>query len=146
LRAWEKIMTIKKLKGGCQCRAVRYSISAEPVMGGHCHCLDCQKASGAGHSTILAFPENKVKITGKVKSFKSKAESGAMVTRQFCPKCGGRFFGKTPNWPGMIMVMAGSLDDASDVKASMTVYNKRKWSWDHMDPSTPTFEAMPPPQ
>lgn len=44
------------LKGGCLCGAVRYEASAEPVFSGHCYCVDCQKETGGGHSTVAAIP------------------------------------------------------------------------------------------
>jgi hypothetical protein len=28
-------------RGGCLCGAIRYEITAEPMMAGHCQCLDC---------------------------------------------------------------------------------------------------------
>ena len=136
----------KKIKGRCQCGAVRYETSVEPVMAGHCHCTDCQKSTGTGHASGAGFPAGKVKFTGKLKSYKSKTASGGTATRKFCPVCGGRISYESTNWPGMLLVMAGSLDDASFLKPGMAVFGKRKHAWDHMDASIQTFEAMPPPQ
>jgi hypothetical protein len=136
----------KKIKGGCQCRAVRWETSAVPLMAGHCNCDDCRKSTGGGHATVIAFPEKKVKITGKLKSYKSKTESGGTATRKFCPKCGGRISFQTTNWPGNLLMMAGSLDDPSVAKPGMAVYGKRRPAWDNIDKSIQTFDTMPPPQ
>ena len=43
-------------EGGCLCGAVRYTCNAEPVFAGHCHCVDCRRSSGTGHSGLDPFP------------------------------------------------------------------------------------------
>ena len=35
-----------EFSGGCRCGSARYRCSAEPTFTGHCHCRDCQYASG----------------------------------------------------------------------------------------------------
>ena len=35
--------------GSCLCGAVHYTISGDPMMAGHCHCIDCRKSAGTGH-------------------------------------------------------------------------------------------------
>jgi len=132
--------------GRCHCGDVTFEVDAEPIMSGQCHCLDCQKASGAGHANAVAFPQDAVKINGKTASYQSTADSGATVTRTFCPRCGSRLFGSSTGMPGMLTVMAGALDDPSIYQAMMTVYTKRRHAWDTVAEGAPSFEAMPPPQ
>ncbi len=57
------------LTGGCQCGAVRYECSAEPLFTGNCHCRDCQKATGGAYVPAFAVPVQSVKITGDVKYY-----------------------------------------------------------------------------
>lgn len=130
--------------GRCQCGDVSFEIAAEPVMSGQCHCLDCQRASGAGHTNMIAFPEPAVKIHGRTAGYQSKADSGATVTRMFCPRCGSRLFGSSSGMPGMLTVNAGVLDDPSIYKPMMSVYAKRRRSWDLLADGAPAFDAMPP--
>ena len=132
------------IKGGCQCGAVRYEISGEPRVVGHCHCIDCQKANGAGHVTHALFQQDEIKIEGKTAEYASRADSGATVTRSFCSVCGGRLFGRSTSMPGMVTVQVGSMDDPNIVEPSMAVYARTRPHWDHMDATMPSFEAMPP--
>lgn len=133
-----------KITGSCQCGAVRYETSADPVFAGHCQCIDCKKSTGTGHATIGAFPESAVKITGKTKSYASKADNGGTATRDFCPNCGGRLWFRSSNMPGLMLIMAGSMDNPSAVSPGMAIYQKHHAAWDHFDPKLATFEAMPP--
>jgi hypothetical protein len=54
--------------GGCACGAIRYQISAEPMVSNHCQSRDCQRKSGTGHGSYLTFPSRKaVKLEGEAK-------------------------------------------------------------------------------
>lgn len=131
-------------KGSCLCGTIRYEATGDPMMTGHCHCLDCQKSSGADHTSMLAFPAEAVKVTGKLANFDSKADSGATVTRSFCPKCGSSVIGRSSGMPGMMTVTVGTLDGAQGFKPMMRVYDKRRRTWDAIDTALPSFPSMPP--
>lgn len=130
--------------GGCLCGAVRYSCSAEPAMAGHCHCEDCRRSSGSGHSSHLAVPEPSVTMTGEIKGYARAADSGHMVTRYFCPTCGAALYSMNDGIPGMMFLRASSLDDLEVFKPQMHVYASRAASWDHRTEGLPVFDVMPP--
>lgn len=134
---------MEKISGSCQCGAVRYEIDAEPMVALHCQCLDCKKSSGSGHVTAGAFPEAAVHITGTLKSYSNVSDSGATVTRAFCPECGGRISFKSSGIPGMLAITAGSMDDPNAISPSIAVYHKRHASWDYLDPALPVSEEQP---
>ena len=133
-----------KFTGGCQCGGIRYQADADPVFAAHCQCNDCKKASGTGHATAAAFPDAAVTFTGKAKAFTTTTDAGAKATREFCPECGGRLTFRSTSMPGMVLLMAGSLDDPGAIKPTGAIYNKRHLGWDHLDPSLNIAEAMPP--
>ena len=130
--------------GGCLCGAVRYSCSAEPAMAGHCHCEDCRRSSGTGHSSHLAVPEASVTLTGETKGYERPANSGNVVTRHFCPNCGAAVFSRNAAMPGMMFLRASSLDDLEVFKPQMHVYVARAASWDYRHGDLPVFQEMPP--
>jgi len=134
-----------KLTGGCQCGKVRYEIDAAPAMSAHCHCRDCQKATGTGHLTAALFPRAAVHVTGEMKGYTSKGDSGQDVTRFFCPNCGSRILTQPAVMPDMTIVAVGSLDDPNAIgDVGMALYAKHRNRWDHVHPSVQSFEAMPP--
>jgi hypothetical protein len=133
------------LTGGCLCGAVRYECTAEPLFTGNCHCRDCQRATGGAYTPALAVSAHSLKITGDVKYYESRADSGNTFSRGFCPACGGRVFGKTSGFPQFVLITAGSLDDPSRFKPAMDFFTSSAQPWDHMDPNLPKFPKQPQP-
>lgn len=132
------------IEGGCLCGQVRFKVAAEPVLGGRCCCLACQKLSGGGHTDNIVFPEGAYQIEGKVTDFEWTADSGGSVTTSFCPECGSPLFGKSTNMQGLKMVRTGALDDPSIYAPQMVVYASRRHAWDPHDERLPAFDEMPP--
>lgn len=133
-----------QLTGGCQCGGVRFEATGEPAFSAHCQCIDCKKSSGAGHVTAAGYAESAVAFHGRTTTYTSKTDSGVDATRDFCPVCGGRIAMRTPNFPGMVLLMAGAIDDSSSLKPGAALYEKRHAAWDHFDPALPRPEGMPP--
>ncbi|MFK5985766.1 MAG: GFA family protein [Pseudomonadota bacterium] len=130
--------------GQCLCGEVKYNISSKPVRQGQCHCDDCRKSTGTGHSANAFFKKEDVHISGETHHYGSVTDTGSIVTRYFCPKCASRLFGTSSVVTNIISVSAGTLDDSSWFKADAIVYNKSKPIWDFMDETIPAYEEMPP--
>ena len=135
-------MTVK-FTGGCTCGAVRYECLAKPVMTGNCHCRDCQRASGGPFVSMLAVPAAALKITGEVKYYETKSDTGNIFSRGFCSECGARLFGKSAGQPRLAMITAGSLDDPSGYRPAIDFFTSSAQPWDHMNPALPKFPKMP---
>lgn len=133
----------KKITGSCLCGAVQYQCDSEPAFVGHCHCVDCRKASGTGHGTHVGMTEQAFHVEGDVKFYDQPADSGNIVSRGFCPNCGSAIFSTNSGVPGISFIRASSLDDPEVITPQMIVYASRAASWDHMDPNLPTFAEMP---
>ncbi|NJO34124.1 MAG: GFA family protein [Rhodospirillales bacterium] len=129
--------------GGCLCGACKYEIDGDPVVVAHCHCTDCQKLSGAGHSTGAMFAENGVCLSGPTTSYSMPAESGNEVTRIFCSKCGSPLFGKNSGMPGFMTVPLGTLDSPDDLVPQVVVFARSRRHWDIVDENLPTYQAQP---
>jgi len=129
--------------GGCLCGAVRYVSTSDPQIVAHCHCIDCRKTSGTGHCTHLVVPADSFSMTGELPYYDHPADSGNMVSRGFCPKCGSAIVSKNSYMPSNVFPRASSLDDPEIAKPQFVVYASRAPSWDHVDPSLPSFPEMP---
>ena len=129
--------------GSCLCGAGHYQSSAYPQCVGQCHCVDCRKTSGTDHGTHLVVPEDAFSVTGKLKFFDHPADSGNIVSRGFCPECGGPIYSRNSNMKGVVFVRASSLEDLEIAKPQVIVYASRAPSWSRLDPDLPTYAEMP---
>ncbi|MFK5987026.1 MAG: GFA family protein [Pseudomonadota bacterium] len=132
--------------GQCLCGDVKYTITAKPVRFVQCHCDDCRRTTGTGHTSNAFFKQDAVNIIGETHSHAVVTDTGSIISRYFCPRCGSHLFGKSSVFTKFIGISAGTLDDSSWFKADVIVYNKRKPAWDFMDNSITTYEEMPPPR
>lgn len=130
--------------GGCTCGAVRYEIAAEPVRSFQCQCRDCQRDTGAGHSSVAVFPRAAMQISGEVTEHLRTADTGSGKRKGFCSKCGSPLYNKPQNVPDLIGVYVGTLDDPSGFKPQMVMFASRGHQWDHLDPAIPTVPNMRP--
>ena len=131
------------LTGRCLCGRCSYTIEGDPVVVAHCHCIDCQRLSGAGHATGAMFAEAGVSLSGDAASFALTSDSGATVTRLFCPTCGSPLFGKNTGMPGFMTVTLGTLDRPDLLTPQVAVFARTRRAWDTMDSSVATFDAQP---
>jgi len=132
-----------KFTGGCACGAIRYEVSAEPIVMFNCHCRDCRKTTGGPYTPVFYVPAKAFKITkGSPKYYDTPSEMVGENQRGFCPECGSRLFGgKTEQGQG---IAASSLDDPSLYKPQFEIWASDAQPWDHMDPKLPKFEKYRP--
>ena len=131
--------------GGCACGTIRYHISDEPLFQFDCQCRDCQRMSGTGHGSYLAFPSRlNVTLMGKAQHWNMIADSGTVKTRGFCPTCGSPVHLISSAKPDLFSVHAASLDDPSRYKPQAVTYRTRGYVWDCLDPVLPKFDEMAP--
>ncbi|WP_395674417.1 GFA family protein [Inquilinus sp.] len=131
--------------GGCACGAIRYEIAGEPLAMNDCQCRDCQRRSGTGHGSYLAFPSRGVtRLTGEAARWACVADSGKEKSHAFCPACGSPVSLTFPAMPDIFIVHAGSLDDPARYRPQALTYRIRGHAWDRIDENLPQFERMPP--
>lgn len=114
------------------------------MMSIHCYCEDCRRSSGTGHGSHVAVAEEALSVEGKTTAYVKPSDSGAAVTRYFCPTCGSAVYSTNSGMPGVIFLRASSLDDLEVFKPQMHVFASRAASWDAPAPGSNVFETMPP--
>jgi hypothetical protein len=130
--------------GGCACGTIRYELRAEPMMTNDCHCRQCQRESGTGHGSYLAFPRAAAKVQGEAKTWDLVGDNGTVKRRAFCPTCGLPVYLTFPGMPDVFVVRAGTLDDPGRYKPQMAFWTAAAQAWDHIDPALQKFDKMPP--
>src|SRR5919198_4443415 len=130
--------------GGCACGAFRYKPAAEPMVMFHCHCRDCQRASGGPFSSYVIVPAAAFKILqGSPRFHDSSSERGGKTHRGFCPDCGSPVMVKNDANPDIVAIRTASLDDPSWFNQQMDVWTSDAHAWDQMNPALPKFEKYP---
>jgi hypothetical protein len=85
------------LTGGCQCGAVRYAISAEPLAVYVCHCRECQKQSASAFGISVLVPRDAFRVErGEVRIWSRPTDSGRTLDCMFCAECGSRVWHASP--------------------------------------------------
>jgi hypothetical protein len=130
--------------GGCACGAIRYESTAEPVRMFHCHCRDCQRASGGPYSSYVVVPADAFKLLqGSLPFHPLPSERGGMTRRGFCPECGSPIAVKPDAAPQLVGIRTASLDDPSWFKPQMDTWVSDAHAWDEMNSGLPKFEKYP---
>ena len=129
--------------GGCLCGKVRYRMTGPVRMCVACHCKNCQRQAGSALSVVIGLDEDAIEITGTVKTYRDKGETGGDVWRQFCGDCGSPLFTIADAAPGMKFIKAGTLDDTSALRPAFHCYTKSKQDWLTLG-DLPHFAEMPP--
>jgi hypothetical protein len=133
-----------ELSGGCLCGAVRYQLSEPPRLVLSCWCRVCQYI-GAGSSTVSAtFKASSISVTGELRQYRSTADSGQSVRRQFCANCGTHVLAHSETFPSLMFVRIGTLDDPGSVRPSVTMWTASAPSWAPIDPRLPMLDQQPP--
>jgi len=134
-----------QLEGACLCGSVRYTCDAQPVLTLLCHCTHCQRTSGAPYSVDVAVPRDSIKITGEIASYRDKGDdTGMLVVRQFCPKCGSPIISDVNATPQVLWIKAGSLHDSSWLTPQMNIWTESAQPWVSIDKNIPCFPRNPP--
>src|SRR5207253_5873195 len=89
------------LQGGCSCAAVRYELTASPLIVHACHCRDCQRITGSGFVINIWIEKKFVEAKGAApKSFRLNGGSGKHHDVFFCSTCGTYVWSKYHIAPG----------------------------------------------
>jgi hypothetical protein len=117
------------ITGGCLCGQIRYTLKSAPVATVVCHCTHCQKASGSAFSTYVVAPRADIDISGTLASYDDTADSGNILKRSFCPKCGSSIMSESSGRPGVAVLKAGTLDDPSSIAPTMQIWTQSAQPW-----------------
>lgn len=130
--------------GQCLCGSVAYELAAEPLMLAFCHCRACQYISGGEPAAVAVAPAGTFRLTqGKLKAYRSKADSGNMADRHFCPECGTHVVSRLEAGP-IVAVKVGTLDRPLSLQPQMELWTANAQPWAHRPEVAMRFEKNPP--
>ena len=130
-------MTVQR-QAACHCGQLRVRLEGDPVLVSSCHCLACQRRSGALFGSTSFFKRAQVTaIEGEHRTWRRAGDSGRFLTFHFCPTCGSNVFWEAEAVPDMLSVAVGAFADPTFPAPSRTVWCESKHGW------LPFPEAIP---
>jgi hypothetical protein len=137
-------MTDFTLEGGCQCGAIRYRLTAPPLMAYACHCSECRRTTASAFGVSCAVLQETMEITrGTLKRIDWEVESGAHRYGEFCGACGSRIRNGDVPSRGVFSLRAGTLDDQQWAEPVAHTWLSSKVGWFSVPDDALTFDAQP---
>lgn len=116
--------------GGCGCGAVRYSVTAEPLISYLCHCTECQRRTSSAFGLNFQIPtEHLVIDKGAPATRVRTADSGNELELNFCGDCGTSLFSAPAARPQLRVIYAGTLDDPSWLPVKLHIWSDSALPW-----------------
>lgn len=126
----------------CACGNVGVAVRGRVLTMLLCSCEDCQMATGSGHAALALFRASDVTVTGETRSFTRPSNSGASLTRWFCPNCGTPLFGRTSRVEAITIVPVGLFGRAADwYRPSQLIFARSHRDWDVVDDSLAQWQT-----
>ena len=107
----------------CCCGQLHLTIEGEPLRISMCHCLECQRRTGAVISNQARFRRDQVTIAGNATAWTRTAESGNALTFHFCPTCGSTVYWEGAGFPGYVAVAIGTFADPNTMTGCLDLLN-----------------------
>lgn len=122
-------------EAACACGQLRVRLAGEPYLVSSCHCLACQRRTGALFGANSFFKRTQATVEGEAKSFRRQADSGNWLDFRFCPSCGSTVFWYPESAPETICIAVGTLADPAFPAPVRTVWTEKKHAWLAFPPS-----------
>lgn len=130
--------------GGCLCGAIRYRLTDEPLTLYACHCTDCQRESGSSFGLSMILSRTAVDLLqGDPQHYGVTLADGRQKHGTFCGTCATRLWSEPVEFPQVVNVVPGTLDDTTWLRPIAHIWTRSKQPWVVIPPGTLTFEGPP---
>lgn len=135
---------IQPISGSCLCGTVRFSIHGKFERFFLCHCGRCRKGTGSAHAANLFSMTAKLDWISGQDTVKNFRLPGTLHRKSFCTECGSALPTVDAD-SGLLVVPAGSLDGAIDIRPDAHICGDSRAEWDCDLESVATIAALPGP-
>ena len=132
------------LDGGCVCGALRYRMTAEPMMVHCCHCSWCQRETGSAFAINAMVEADRVELlAGQPELVEVPSASGKGQTIARCPVCRVALWSTYAGAGEAVrFIRVGTLDEPARVPPQIHIFTSTKQPWVAIPPDLPAFEAF----
>ena len=117
------------MRGGCQCGAIRYEITRQPMTLYCCHCTACQQQSSSAFGMSMLVERDGLRyLKGAPTAFEIETSSKTAKMGLFCNECGTRIAHDTQGKPALSL-KAGTLDDRAKLRPVGHIWIRSAQDW-----------------
>ena len=118
-------------EGGCRCDALRFRITAPPMLTAACHCTGCQKMTGSAYSLSVTVPaEGFALLSGEAVVGGLR---GPQVHHHHCSSCMSWVYTTVEGMDFFVNVRATMLDDARWFRPYLECWTSEALPWARID-------------
>ena len=116
-------------RAACNCGQLEIVCEGEPVRISMCHCLECQRRTGAAFGCQAWFTQQQTTISGNSTQFSRQSDARRSVSFRFCPICGSTVYWEAEAFPGHIAVAVGSFADPAFPAPTYSGWEAKRHHW-----------------
>lgn len=117
------------LRGGCQCGAIRYEITKQPMTLYCCHCTSCQQQSSSAFGMSMLVERDGFRyLKGAPTAFEIETNSKTAKMGLFCNECGTRIAHDTKGKPALSL-KASTLDARAKLRPVGHIWVRSAQDW-----------------
>jgi hypothetical protein len=114
----------------CSCGALSVTVDGEPFEVWVCHCLECQKQTGAPYTLTAGWNLTDVSgVSGAAGSWSRLSYRGHRVENFFCVACGSTVYSRSEAVPGVMMVAVGCFADPAFPPPTVEYWTEHRHPW-----------------
>ncbi|MEQ8600850.1 MAG: GFA family protein [Devosia sp.] len=130
------------IAGSCLCGTIRFQVSGEFDSFFLCHCKRCQKDTGAAHAANLFSSTASLTWISGLDKIQTYRVPETRHERSFCSNCGSAL--PSVQLEGtLVVVPAGSVDSAIDIRPSAHICLASRAEWDERLEDIPKVDDLP---
>jgi len=116
--------------GTCHCGAIAYEAEVDPARATVCHCIDCQKLSGAAfRASVPTRVEDFRLLKGAPKIYVKTAESGNRRAQVFCADCSSPLYSADAVGAKVYMLRIGVMAERASLTPQREIWCESALPW-----------------
>ena len=129
------------IQGSCLCGDIKFTISGDLRSARYCYCSHCTKFAGTSPATWAMTKSENLNISSSEVSI-SKYNSGKGL-RCFCANCGSPVWFESLDYPEIVAIPLGVLDDGNIPAPEMHIWTRSKPGWCAIQDNLPQHDTRP---
>jgi len=117
------------MQARCVCGGVTVDLPGPSFEVFACHCIECQRRTGAPFGVGAYYPAEKVLMVGATTEFARPTDAGGTFRSYFGPTCGTSVLWETTGMPGMIGVAVGAIDGFDHPRPTRSLWERSRQPW-----------------